>query len=99
MGRLRSVVWATDQLNSWQAGALVALWLTNRERHRRFVEQELLPAWGLRAVATWFWIKVADSGALVSPLVTLLTHQDTDQACSASKELGTSKGSQTPAQS
>ena len=28
------------------AGALVALWVTNRERIRRYVEQELLPAWG-----------------------------------------------------
>ena len=28
------------------AGALVALWVTNRERIRRYVEHELLPAWG-----------------------------------------------------
>ena len=27
-------------------GALVALWVTNRERIRRYVEETLLPAWG-----------------------------------------------------
>lgn len=52
-----------------QETGLLALWVTNRERHRRFVEQELLPAWGLKHTATWFWLKVTDDGDLVSPLV------------------------------
>lgn len=45
------------------------MWVTNRERLRRFVDQELLPKWGLEQVATWFWLKVTNSGQLVSPLV------------------------------
>ena len=45
------------------------MWVTNRERHLRFVHEELLPHWGLQHVATWFWLKVTDSGELVSPLV------------------------------
>ena len=39
-------------------GALVALWVTNREKLRNFVENELFPAWGVRHVATWYWLKV-----------------------------------------
>ena len=47
----------------------MALWVTNRERLRRFVEQDLLPAWGLVLLASWFWVKVTDGGELVGPLV------------------------------
>ena len=47
------------------------LWVTNRERLRRFVEAELLPAWGLVHAAEWFWLKVTARGALVTPLVSL----------------------------
>lgn len=43
-------------------GCLVAMWVTNRERHRRFIDSELLPAWGLRCVATWHWLKICDGG-------------------------------------
>ena len=43
--------------------------MTNRERLRRFVDQELLVKWGLEQVATWFWLKVTNNGQLVSPLV------------------------------
>ncbi len=50
-----------------QEGVL-ALWVTNRERLRRFVEAELLPAWGLAPAAQWLWLKVTARGALVSPL-------------------------------
>lgn len=50
---------------------MLALWVTNRERHRRFIDAELLPAWGLRHVASWYWLKVTDDGQLVSPLVRL----------------------------
>lgn len=52
---------------------MLALWVTNRERHRRFIDAELLPAWGLRHVTTWHWLKVTDDGQLVSPLVLLCT--------------------------
>ncbi|CAL5220787.1 g2858 [Coccomyxa viridis] len=53
-----------------QERGVLALWVTNRERHRRFIDAELLPAWGLRHVATWHWLKVTDDGQLVSPLET-----------------------------
>ena len=52
-----------------QEGCLVAMWVTNRERHRRFVEQELLPFWGLHILATWHWLKVTPAGEAVTPLV------------------------------
>ena len=48
---------------------VVALWVTNRERLRAFVQAELLPAWGLAPAAEWFWLKVTARGALVTPLV------------------------------
>ena len=48
---------------------LVALWVTNRERHRRFIEAKLLPAWGLRQVTTWYWLKVTAGGQPVGRLV------------------------------
>ena len=47
----------------------MALWVTNRERLRRFVEAELLPTWGLELAAQWLWLKVTARGALVTPLV------------------------------
>ena len=52
-----------------QEGGLVALWMTNRERHWRFVERELLPGWGLQPAATWLWLKTANNGRPVAPLV------------------------------
>jgi MT-A70 len=52
-----------------QEGGLVALWMTHRERHWRFVERELLPGWGLAPIATWLWLKAADDGRPVAPLV------------------------------
>lgn len=49
-------------------GALVALWVTNREKLREFVETELLPKWGVKLVSTWIWLKVGSNGAMISPL-------------------------------
>ena len=50
----------------------MALWVTNRERLDRFISAELLPAWGLRVVATWYWLKVDHlSGGTVSPLTSM----------------------------
>lgn len=43
---------------SHKEGALVALWVTNREKLRGFVEEELFPAWGVRYMATFYWLKV-----------------------------------------
>ena len=35
----------------------------------RFVHEELLLHWGLERIATWVWVKVTNSGELVTPLV------------------------------
>lgn len=48
---------------------LLALWVTNRERLRRFIDAELLPAWGLEHRATWYWLKLDTEGNPVTPLV------------------------------
>uniref|UniRef100_A0A2N9H4F4 Methyltransferase-like protein 2 n=1 Tax=Fagus sylvatica TaxID=28930 RepID=A0A2N9H4F4_FAGSY len=49
-------------------GALVALWVTNREKLRGFVEKELFPAWGVRYVASSYWLKVKADGSLINDL-------------------------------
>ncbi|POO03156.1 MT-A70-like [Trema orientale] len=53
---------------SHKEGALVALWVTNREKLRYFVEKELFPAWGVKYVATFYWLKVKADGSLISDL-------------------------------
>lgn len=47
-------------------GALVAVWCTNSQSHVDAIHESLFPAWGLRHVATWFWLKVDRSGTPVS---------------------------------
>ncbi|XWS14616.1 hypothetical protein CRYUN_Cryun35bG0024500 [Craigia yunnanensis] len=49
-------------------GALVALWVTNREKLRNFVEKELFPVWGVRCLSTVYWLKVKGDGSLISDL-------------------------------
>ncbi|XP_057766006.1 methyltransferase-like protein 2 isoform X3 [Salvia miltiorrhiza] len=49
-------------------GALVALWVTNREKLRTFVENELFPKWGVKYAATFYWLKVKANGFLISEL-------------------------------
>ncbi|KAA3476391.1 methyltransferase-like protein 2 [Gossypium australe] len=51
-----------------RGGALVALWVTNREKLRTFIEKELFPAWGVRYVSTIYWLKVKGDGSLISDL-------------------------------
>ncbi|CAI9753435.1 unnamed protein product [Fraxinus pennsylvanica] len=50
------------------AGSLVALWVTNREKLRSFVENELFPKWGVKYAATFYWLKVKADGLLISEL-------------------------------
>ncbi|KFK44069.1 hypothetical protein AALP_AA1G212000 [Arabis alpina] len=49
-------------------GALVALWVTNREKLLNFVEKELFPAWGIKYAATIYWLKVKPDGTLICDL-------------------------------
>lgn len=37
---------------------LVAIWCTNSPSHIGSIHTELLPRWGLKLLATWYWIKV-----------------------------------------
>ncbi|GER42646.1 methyltransferase MT-A70 family protein, partial [Striga asiatica] len=50
------------------AGALVGLWVTNREKLWNFVENELFPKWGVKHAATFYWLKVRPDGLLISEL-------------------------------
>ncbi|XP_024521979.1 methyltransferase-like protein 2 isoform X2 [Selaginella moellendorffii] len=50
------------------SGALIGLWITNREKLHQFVEKELFPAWKLIPVGVWYWLKITDAGAMVSEL-------------------------------
>ncbi|KAK6939504.1 MT-A70-like [Dillenia turbinata] len=49
-------------------GALVALWVTNREKLRVFIEEELFPAWGVRYMTSFYWLKVEADGSLIGEL-------------------------------
>eukprot|EP00268_Persea_americana_P042100 TRINITY_DN4208_c1_g1_i8.p1 TRINITY_DN4208_c1_g1~~TRINITY_DN4208_c1_g1_i8.p1 ORF type:complete len:426 (-),score=64.60 TRINITY_DN4208_c1_g1_i8:198-1475(-) len=49
-------------------GALVALWVTNREKLRVFVEKELFPAWDVLNVTEFYWLKVKADGSLIGEL-------------------------------
>lgn len=43
-------------------GAVVALWLPNRERHWRFALGPLAEAWGVSPIAQWAWLKTDAAG-------------------------------------
>ncbi|KAI3673138.1 hypothetical protein L6452_39253 [Arctium lappa] len=49
-------------------GALVALWVTNKEKLRIFVEKDLFPKWGVKYMATHYWLKVKPDGSLIGEL-------------------------------
>ncbi|KAK8601252.1 hypothetical protein V6N13_059025 [Hibiscus sabdariffa] len=51
-----------------RGGALVALWVTNRDKLRNFIEKELFPAWGVRYFSTIYWLKVKGDGSLINDL-------------------------------
>ncbi|SPQ97640.1 unnamed protein product (mitochondrion) [Plasmodiophora brassicae] len=38
---------------------VVAVWVTNDPKLRRFVETELFPSWGVRRCGIWFWLKLS----------------------------------------
>ncbi|XP_043923635.1 N(6)-adenine-specific methyltransferase METTL4 isoform X2 [Protopterus annectens] len=47
---------------------LVATWVTNRQKHLRFVKEELYPHWAIDLVAEWYWVKITRSFEFVYPL-------------------------------
>ncbi|XP_073535223.1 N(6)-adenine-specific methyltransferase METTL4 isoform X2 [Phyllobates terribilis] len=47
---------------------LVITWVTNRQKHLRFVKEELYPHWSIREQAEWHWVKITHSGEFVFPI-------------------------------
>ncbi|XP_002193317.3 N(6)-adenine-specific methyltransferase METTL4 isoform X1 [Taeniopygia guttata] len=69
-------------LSSWQIkkipvpelaapNCLVVTWVTNRQKHLRFVKDELYPHWSVKTLAEWHWVKVTTTGEFVLPLDSL----------------------------
>ncbi|KAM6411647.1 N(6)-adenine-specific methyltransferase METTL4 isoform 2-T2 [Pluvialis apricaria] len=57
-----------SHLSSWQIkqipvpalaapNCLVVTWVTNRQKHLRFVKDELYPHWSVKTLAEWHWVK------------------------------------------
>ena len=49
-------------------GALVGIWVTNKQKYLRFTKSELFPHWSIELVAEWYWVKVTRRGELVTNL-------------------------------
>lgn len=47
---------------------LVAIWVTNKPKFRRFITQKLFKKWKIKEIGTWLWIKVTTEGEPVIPL-------------------------------
>ncbi|KFU96576.1 Methyltransferase-like 4, partial [Chaetura pelagica] len=69
-------------LSSWQIkqipvpelaapNCLVVMWVTNRQKHLRFVKDELYPHWSVKTLAEWHWVKITRGGEFVLPLDSL----------------------------
>ncbi|KAK3607546.1 hypothetical protein CHS0354_025803 [Potamilus streckersoni] len=46
-------------------GCLVVVWVTNRQMHVKNIRDQLFPAWSVRWMAEWYWLKVTRSGEMV----------------------------------
>ncbi|KAK3150771.1 hypothetical protein QOZ80_3AG0237510 [Eleusine coracana subsp. coracana] len=64
----RSFLYLPVQELAHPAGALVVLWVTNREKLRVFIEKELFPSWGVKDTTTFYWLKVKSDGSLIGDL-------------------------------
>ncbi|NXS39340.1 METL4 protein, partial [Balaeniceps rex] len=71
-----------SRLSSWQIkqipvpalaapNCLVVTWVTNRQKHLRFVKDELYPHWSVKTLAEWHWVKITRAGEFVLPLDSL----------------------------
>ncbi|NXG90463.1 METL4 protein, partial [Stercorarius parasiticus] len=71
-----------NHLSSWQIkqipvpalaapDCLVVMWVTNRQKHLRFVKDELYPHWAVKTLAEWHWVKITRAGEFVLPLDSL----------------------------
>nr|KAJ3423176.1 hypothetical protein HK105_000991 [Polyrhizophydium stewartii] len=68
-----------DHMDCWQlkripiakitdAGAIIAVWVTNKQKVHDLVKNRLFPAWGVELAAEWMWLKVSSQGEPVVPL-------------------------------
>lgn len=48
--------------------SLVAVWITNKPKYRRFVVDKLFKSWHVDCIGEWTWLKVTDDGEPVFPL-------------------------------
>jgi len=39
--------------------ALIVVWTTNKVKQQNFVAHHLFPAWNVKMVARWYWLKVS----------------------------------------
>uniref|UniRef100_A0A8B9TRB1 Methyltransferase like 4 n=1 Tax=Anas platyrhynchos TaxID=8839 RepID=A0A8B9TRB1_ANAPL len=73
------LVYRYSHLSSWQIkqipvaalaapDCLIVTWVTNRQKHLRFVKDELYPHWSVKTLAEWHWVKITRSGEFVLPL-------------------------------
>ncbi|KAM6087569.1 N(6)-adenine-specific methyltransferase METTL4 isoform 2-T4 [Chlamydotis macqueenii] len=71
-----------SHLSSWQIkqipvpalaapNCLVVTWVTNRQKHLRFVKDELYPHWSVKTLTEWHWVKITRAGEFVLPLDSL----------------------------
>ncbi|KAH1129963.1 hypothetical protein J1N35_001341 [Gossypium stocksii] len=74
----------TKQLTE-REGALVALWVTNREKFHTFIEKELFPAWGVRYV---YYLLVECDSLTFFVFVCVLHEVETMMICKLSFKLG-----------
>lgn len=49
-------------------GGLLAVWVTNKPKFRKFVMNKLFPTWNIKLVGVWYWLKVTTKGEPVVPL-------------------------------
>ncbi|KAL5218945.1 hypothetical protein ABZP36_019629 [Zizania latifolia] len=64
----RHLLYLPVQELAHSAGALLALWITNREKMWKFVEEELFPSWGIKDLTVFYWLKVKPDGSLIGDL-------------------------------
>lgn len=47
--------------------SLICIWTTNNDKHRRFIENKLIPDWGLTFLTRWYWLKATANGRELFP--------------------------------
>uniref|UniRef100_A0A0A9ZE37 Methyltransferase-like protein 4 n=2 Tax=Lygus hesperus TaxID=30085 RepID=A0A0A9ZE37_LYGHE len=53
--------------NFLKGSGLVGVWCTNAPSHIEAVTEQFFKSWGLKYVATWYWMKVTQGGEAIRP--------------------------------